>query len=90
MVSGARFRKTLDRTIHDMIVNVRVQRVKDLLVETALSLEDVAHRAGFKHMQYMSEVFKDRTDQTPGRYRKEHGKPVPRAFQSGPPKRKSD
>lgn len=79
-----RFRKTLDRTIHDMIVNVRVQRVKELLAETALSLEDIAPRAGFKHVQYMSEVFKDRIGQTPGSYRKEHGNPVPRPFQISP------
>ena len=85
-----RFRKALDRTIHDMIANVRIQRVKELLAGTSLSLEHVAERAGFKHMQYMSEVFKDRTGWTPGGYRREHGKPVPRAFQSGPPKRKSD
>ncbi len=85
-----RFRKALDRTIHDMIANVRAQRVKELLAETALSLEDIAERAGFKHVQYMSEVFKDRTGWSPGKYRKEHGKPASRPFQASPFGRSAD
>ncbi|HPP54818.1 MAG TPA: helix-turn-helix transcriptional regulator, partial [Thermoguttaceae bacterium] len=55
-----RFRQILGRTIHDLIMEFRIQRAKALLAETSLSLEEVAERAGFKYVQYMSEVFRQR------------------------------
>jgi len=69
-----RFRKTLGRTIHDVIFTMRLERTKELLCETSLSLESIAVAAGFKHVQYLSEVFKDKTGYTPGAYRKEFGR----------------
>ncbi len=51
------------------ILNVRLNHVKQLLHETDLSLAQIAERTGFKHPQYMSHVFKVKTQQTPGQYR---------------------
>jgi len=82
-----RFRDTLGRTIHEVITNVRIQRAMELLVQTSLSLDDIAKRAGFRHQQYMNEVFRGKTETTPGKYRKEHGRKVDRPFQSVPLRR---
>lgn len=68
------FRNCLNRTIYDLIVGVRVARVKRLLGETKASLTDVAEIAGFKHLEHMCEVFKRRTGWTPGKYRIEHSR----------------
>ncbi|MHC5540563.1 helix-turn-helix transcriptional regulator, partial [Singulisphaera rosea] len=66
-----RFRKTLGRTIHDAIAGVRIQRVKQLLIETDLALPAVAERAGFTHVEYLIAAFRLATGTTPGAYRRE-------------------
>lgn len=68
-----RFRKTLRRSVHDVLVEARIARVKEFLVETTLSLEQIAERTGFSYPEYMSSTFKQRTGWTPARYRREHG-----------------
>ncbi len=55
----------------------RIQRAKALLAETSLSLEEVAERAGFKYVQYMSEVFRQRMGIRPGKFRAQH-RPQPK------------
>jgi LacI family transcriptional regulator len=69
-----RFRSTLGRTIHDTIASVRLQRVKQLLVQTDLPLPAVADRAGFQHVEYLIAAFRKATGSTPGGYRKEYQK----------------
>lgn len=65
-----RFRSVLGSTIHAEILNCRVQHACHLLVESDLSLMEIAERAGFKHQEYMGAVFKSRLKLTPGQYRK--------------------
>lgn len=72
------FRKTMKRSIHDVIVDMRLRRVMEMLAAGILSLEDIAERAGFKHVEYMSNVLKRRTGWTPARYRQEYGSPAAR------------
>ena len=64
-----RFRKALNRTIHDEILRIRLRRVEELLVDTELPIELVADKAGFAHRQYLGEVFKSRTGYTLAQYR---------------------
>lgn len=75
------FRKMLDRSINDVIVGARTARARELLAQTRLSLQDVAERAGFKHAEYMSIVFKERTGWTPAKFREEHGQKTAKPFQ---------
>jgi LacI family transcriptional regulator len=67
------FRNALGRPIHDVIVDARIARVRELLAQTSLSLLDIAERTGFKYPEYMSSVLKQRTGWTPARYREEYG-----------------
>lgn len=76
-----RFRKTFECTIHDMILDVRIKRAKELLAQTELSLAEIARRSGFKHVEYLCEVFKKGTGWTPGQYRAQHGQRQERRFQ---------
>ncbi len=66
-----RFRRYLQQTPQEAIRSVQIKRVKQLLLETDLPLEAISHLAGFKHVEYMSVVFKRETAQTPGRFRRE-------------------
>lgn len=75
------FRNVFDRSIHDMILSIKISRVRELLSQTNLSLIDIAERTGFKHAEYLSSVFKQQTGWTPAKYRKEHGYKTPSHFQ---------
>jgi LacI family transcriptional regulator len=48
--------------------------VKDLLTQTELPLYTVADRTGFKHVEYMSVVFKKKTGLPPSEYRARKGR----------------
>jgi LacI family transcriptional regulator len=64
------FRKELGQTILDAITAIRMQRVKQLLTETDLSLNDIADRAGFSYVEYLSTSFRHHTGQSPSSYRR--------------------
>jgi LacI family transcriptional regulator len=68
-VLDARCKKVINRTLHAEIRRVQIQRVKQLLTDTELSLADIAGRTGFEHAEYMNVVFKRMTGQSPGKYR---------------------
>jgi len=68
------FRKLLGRRPHEEIVRTRLQRVKELLTQTDLPLYAVAERAGFKHVEYMSVVFKKKVGIPPSEYRERRGR----------------
>lgn len=65
-----RFLKLLNRTPHAEILNVRLNRVRQLLTDTTLSLEEIAVRSGFEHPEYLSVVFKRELGITPRDYRR--------------------
>ncbi len=64
-----RFRTALDRTPREEITNIQVSRVKQLLTETDMSLEQLAPLAGYDYKESLSSIFKRETGETPGHYR---------------------
>ena len=64
-----RFRSELNHTPHQEITTVQVAKVKQLLEETEMTLEQIAHLAGYSHKERLSAVFKREVRQTPGEYR---------------------
>jgi LacI family transcriptional regulator len=67
-----RFKKLLGRSPHDEITRVQLRRVKELLAETDLPLAEIADRTGFRYVEYLSAVFKNKTGMPPGQFRSEH------------------
>jgi LacI family transcriptional regulator len=67
-----RFRSLIGRSLREEITRVQMQRVKDLLVGTDLSLAEIAARTGFRHVEYLTVVFKRELGQPPSVYRNEH------------------
>jgi len=65
------FRQILGNTIHDAITDLRIQRAKQLLTETDLSLTAIAERTGFAYDSYLSTVFHRETGRTPSAYRRD-------------------
>jgi LacI family transcriptional regulator len=65
------FRTALSKTILDAILEVRLQRVKELLSQSELSLEEIAERTGFAYAEYLSTCFRKHEGKTPSAYRRE-------------------
>lgn len=70
-VLESRFRTILGRTPHEEITRLRIERVKQLLSETDLSLSEIAQRAGFEHVEYLSVAFKREVGTTPRAWRRQ-------------------
>jgi LacI family transcriptional regulator len=65
----ARFKKLIGRTPHEEILRVQLNRARELLASTDLSLEAIAERTGFVHSEYLSVAFKREIGTPPSRYR---------------------
>lgn len=65
-----RFRNELKRSLHEEITANQIDRVKQLLRESTMTLEQIAPLAGYSHKERLSAVFKRETGQTPGEYRR--------------------
>ncbi len=63
------FEKCWGRTPHQQITATQLERVRQLLRETDMTLEQIALRAGYSHKERLCAVFKRETNQTPGEYR---------------------
>ena len=68
-VLESRFQKTLGRSPHQEIQRQRMNRVKELLSDTDLSISEIADLAGFEHSEYMAAAFKRETGISPSGYR---------------------
>ena len=64
-------RKYLGRTPQAEIRFVQVKRVRELLISTELSAEQIADLCGFEHPEYLHVVFKRVTGMTIGAFRKQ-------------------
>nr|WP_246414015.1 substrate-binding domain-containing protein [Martelella radicis] len=78
-VLEARFRKALDRTPHQEILRVRTNAVRELLLETDMSLSEISEALGIQHPEYLSVFFKKETGLTPREYREQvKGRALPK------------
>lgn len=67
-----RVKRVTGRTIQKEIWRVRLERAKEMLVETDLPIAEIAGRCGFSEPQRMTEVFSRELGQAPGAFRKVH------------------
>jgi AraC-like DNA-binding protein len=66
-----KFRATLGRSVLDEVRTARVDRVRQLLGDTQLSMAAIAPRAGFSGSRRMAVVFRETTGVTPRQYRRQ-------------------
>ena len=65
-----RFEAALGRSPHQEVLRVRLDRVRQLLMQTRLSIEEIAGATGFRHPEYLQVAFKRELGMTPGSYRR--------------------
>jgi len=65
------FRDLLGRSPNMEIHRVKLQRVRELLAMTDLTLDEIAARTAFAHKHYLASCFRKAFDITPGEFRKQ-------------------
>lgn len=69
---GRIFHRELGLSPWDYLTRCRVQQAKDLLLNTALSVQAIARQVGFKDAAYFSRVFSKQCGASPAEFRKLH------------------
>lgn len=67
---STQFKKETGTTFSETIRKCRIEKVKELLVNSTLKLNQIADLAGYSDPKYMSKVFRDETGMLPAEYRK--------------------
>lgn len=66
------FKKKLGITFIDYLINLRLEKARELLRDTALRTYEIAAKTGYGDPQYFSVCFKKYTGLTPTEYRAQH------------------
>ncbi|WP_158299545.1 AraC family transcriptional regulator [Paenibacillus antri] len=66
------FMETHNQSLSAYMLDLRVNKVKELLVTTALSVSDIGERSGFLTKSHFFTAFKKATGVTPNQYRQQH------------------
>jgi LacI family transcriptional regulator len=69
-----RFRAFLGRSMLDEIRRCRVERARQLLLDTDLAIPQIATASGFSSASYLTVVFGEMVGETPGSFRKNIGR----------------
>ena len=64
------FKEEVGLTPINYLMNVRIERAKELLQGTELKISDIALNVGFSNQQRFNEIFKKHTKMTPTQYRR--------------------
>lgn len=67
---STQFKKETGYTFTETVRKYRIEKVKELLLETSLKLNQIAELAGYSNPKYMSKVFKDEVGMLPTEFRK--------------------
>ena len=66
------FKQETGLNITDYITNARIQRAKEILVQTACKIQEISQRVGIDSPVYFCRLFKKETGYTPLEYRHKH------------------
>ena len=67
---GRMFRSTFHTTPHQFLLELRVQRAKQLLATTTVPIAEIAAQCGFPIPSHFTTTFRSRTGVTPTEYRR--------------------
>jgi AraC-like DNA-binding protein len=71
---GRIYRQVYGVSLTEAIHRTRVSKACDFLLDTSLTIEQVAQKCGFSDPDYFRRVFRQYTDVSPGDYRKEYSR----------------
>ena len=65
-----KIKSILNLSISDYILNIRLEKAKKLILESKLSISEIAYSVGFSSPSYFSSSFKNKFGKTPKNFRK--------------------
>ncbi|HCU55840.1 MAG TPA: hypothetical protein DIC18_00725, partial [Clostridiales bacterium] len=65
------FKKDMGVSVIRYLIDYRIAKVKEFLIENILSLREIALKTGFAESNYLSRQFRRRTGVSPLRFRRE-------------------
>lgn len=65
------FRQELNKTVNEVITDVRIEAAKKLILKGGYKVYEIANMVGYKTSHYFSQVFYQHTGQQPNKYRRE-------------------
>lgn len=68
------FRETTDRTPHQWLLEHRIDRARDLLKHSDLSLSEIAVACGFSDQSHFTRTFSQMIGTPPGSWRRQAGR----------------
>lgn len=68
-----RFKAVLSRSINKVIRELRTEQVSAMLIETNLSISQIAYKLGFTDIEHISRYFRSNKEITPTEFRKKYG-----------------
>jgi LacI family transcriptional regulator len=69
-----KFMKTLGRSVYDEIKRVRIDLISQMLIETDLSISDIALGLGYDNTNHIARYFQQKMGMSPLEYRKLHSR----------------
>lgn len=54
-------------------MRTRIERAKELLAQTNLSVSEICTQVGYSDLKYFTQTFRKETNLSPGQYRKLYG-----------------
>jgi len=69
-----KFRATVGRSVHKEIARVRTEQITRMLIDTQLSIAQIALGLGFPNVDHIARFFRRQTGMTPLAYRKLHSR----------------
>jgi AraC-like DNA-binding protein/ligand-binding sensor protein len=71
------FKEEMGENLSSYLNRLRVEKASHMLLETGLSLSEIAGSCGFEDQSWFSKIFKSFTGVSPGKYRSQGGSMVP-------------
>ena len=68
------FKEEMKITLSEYINKTRIEKSTALLLDSSLSIVDVANLVGYEDQSYFTKVFKNIMGVSPGKYKEKHGK----------------
>ncbi len=67
-----KFRKYLGRSVHDEIIRVKINYIIRMLMNTNMTISEIAYSVGYTELKHLSRVFRKITGMSPSQYRKQY------------------
>lgn len=67
------FKKETGENFVHFLMRTRIERAKELLAQTNMSVAEVCSQVGYSDLKYFTQTFKKETNLSPGQYRKLYG-----------------